>query len=186
MSLLGDTLSIAAVNGPSAVVVSGPQGAVAAVERHFRSLGRKAKRLAVSHAFHSALMKPMLAEFGDVAKELSYAPPTMPVVSMTTGRPVTPEAMTSPEYWVRHVVDTVQFCDTAQWLAAHGARTFIEMRPDAALSATGPAWSAETPSSRPEPSARTSASSSRPAARSPGGAHAGHRARPGGRERGRT
>jgi candicidin polyketide synthase FscB len=120
---LGDEVAIAAVNGQS-VVLSGVEGAVlAAVE----SLGRKSRRLRVSHAFHSALMDPMLADFRAVAATLAYATPTVPFGSGLTGRLADD---LDAEYWVRHVREPVRFADA---VAALGDVAFIEVGPDSTL-----------------------------------------------------
>src|SRR5690242_11162533 len=92
--LLTDTVSIAAINGPTSVVVSGDD--LDGIEQHFTALGRKTKRLTVSHAFHSPSMDPMLAEFAKVAEQVTYAEPDLPIVSTVTGA-VT--SVLTPEYW---------------------------------------------------------------------------------------
>ncbi|MER7845467.1 type I polyketide synthase [Kitasatospora sp. NPDC096077] len=128
--LLGEFISIAAVNGPTSVVVSGTEEAVEAIRQHFAD--RKTTRLRVSHAFHSPLMDPMLAEFRDVLNGLTYQAPSLPVVSNLTGGIA--EDLQSPEYWVRHVRETVRFADGLRTLHAAGATDFLELGPDAALS----------------------------------------------------
>jgi acyl transferase domain-containing protein len=133
--LLTDGTGIAAVNGPTSVVVSGPEQAVLDIAATLKGQGRKTSRLAVSHAFHSPLMAPMLADFARVAARLSYADPTVPVVSTVTGE-VTD--MANPEYWIRNVAQTVRFADAVRTLAADGVRTFVELGPDAVLAAMGP------------------------------------------------
>ncbi|MEV0724902.1 type I polyketide synthase [Micromonospora purpureochromogenes] len=135
--LLDERVDLAAVNGPTAVVVSGVAAAALAVAEHLRGLGRRTRRLAVSHAFHSPLMEPMLTDFAEVARSLRYTAPTLPVVSTLTGQPVTGE-LTDPEHWVRQVRGTVRFHDSVRWLAGQGVTTFLELGPDAVLSATGP------------------------------------------------
>nr|WP_316764892.1 beta-ketoacyl synthase N-terminal-like domain-containing protein [Streptomyces sp. NEAU-HV9] len=126
---------IAAVNGPSAVVVSGPEAGVDEVVRHFDGQGRKTKKLAVSHAFHSPLMEPMLAEFEQVAAQLTYSEPAIPIVSTLTGGQVSYEELSQPSYWVRHVREAVRFADAVATLDGQGIGTFLELGPDAVLTA---------------------------------------------------
>nr|WP_052433191.1 type I polyketide synthase [Streptacidiphilus carbonis] len=138
-------VGVAAVNGPDATVVSGPEAAVSAVEREFSARGVRVRRLRVSHAFHSSSMDPMLADFAAVTASVSYARPRIPIVSTLTGQPVTDELL-DPAYWVRQVREPVRFADAVTALRDHGVRTFLEIGPDAVLTAltanddTGEAW----------------------------------------------
>ncbi|MFF8034762.1 SDR family NAD(P)-dependent oxidoreductase [Streptomyces sp. NPDC016626] len=132
-----DLLGIAAVNGPTSVVLSGDAEAVEAVGAELSARGRRTKRLRVSHAFHSPHMDAMLDEFQTVAKGLAFAPPAIPIVSTLTGQPAGAEELTTPEYWVRHVRRPVRFLDAARALESEGVRTFLELGPDGVLSAMG-------------------------------------------------
>jgi acyl transferase domain-containing protein/aryl carrier-like protein len=132
-----DQLGIAAVNGPASVVLSGDAEAVEAVGAELAARGRRTRRLRVSHAFHSPHMDAMLDEFQTVAKGLTFAEPTIPIVSTLTGQPAGAEELTTPEYWVRHVRRPVRFLDAARALEAEGVRTFLELGPDGVLSALG-------------------------------------------------
>ncbi|WP_327326573.1 SDR family NAD(P)-dependent oxidoreductase [Streptomyces sp. NBC_01210] len=128
-------IAIAAINGPSSVVVSGDENAVVEVLEYWREQDRKVRKLRVSHAFHSPRMEPMLDEFHTIAASLTYSTPRIPVVSNLTGRLATPEDLSTADYWVRHVRQAVRFADGITHLATQGVTTFIELGPDGTLSA---------------------------------------------------
>ncbi|GAA0461403.1 hypothetical protein GCM10009544_24900 [Streptomyces stramineus] len=143
--------AIAAVNGPRSVVVSGEEKTVLAVASRFAGRGRRTTRLRTSHAFHSPLMEPMLAEFGRIASGLSYARPRVPVMSGLTGRRATGDELRSAAYWVRHARETVRFGDVVRHLVDDegrddGMSAFVEVGPGAQLTAAalaGPAGERE-------------------------------------------
>ncbi|CCH32017.1 Polyketide synthase [Saccharothrix espanaensis DSM 44229] len=129
------TVDIAAVNGPTSVVVSGDEAAVLAVAARFAGDGVRTKRLRVSHAFHSPLVEPVLAEFRAVAEKLTYRAPAITVVSALTGAVATAAELADPGYWVRHVREAVRFGDAVDTLRGRGATTLVELGPDAVLTA---------------------------------------------------
>ncbi len=126
---------LAAVNGPSAVVLSGDEHAVLELAAVWEARSRKTKQLRVSHAFHSPHMDGMLERFAEVVCEVSFSAPQIPIISNLTGEPVGADRVCSVDYWVAHVRNTVRFGEGIAWLAREGVRRFIELGPNGALSA---------------------------------------------------
>ncbi|MFD3573459.1 type I polyketide synthase [Streptomyces sp. NPDC058644] len=156
-----ENIGIAAINGPDSLVLSGSELEVLDLADRLKAQGRKVTRLRVSHAFHSPLMEPMLAEFRRVVAGATANPPTLPIVSTLTGAPVDADELTSPDHWVRHVRRPVRFADGITTLAAQGVTTMLEMGPGGALAALGQDSAPEAVfvptlrSDRPEPDALT-------------------------------
>ena len=126
------TVSLAAVNAPDAVVFSGNAEALSAFESRLVAEGVKTSRLRVSHAFHSALMEPMLTEFAEIAAGLTYHEPRIPLCSTVSGA-FADDSVGTPEYWVRQVRETVRFAPAVRSLLDSGVRLFVELGPDAVL-----------------------------------------------------
>ncbi|MFI1298058.1 beta-ketoacyl synthase N-terminal-like domain-containing protein [Streptomyces noursei] len=124
---LRDRVSIAAVNGPHSVVLSGAEAPLMALADRLRAAGHKTRRLAVSIAVHSPLMDPVLEEFRAVAHGLSYAAPAVPLVSTVTGRLLTDEEARDPDHWVRNVRQSVRFKDAIDRLRDERVTGFLEL-----------------------------------------------------------
>ena len=137
LSRYGDDVEIAASNGPRNTVISGTASGVDAALAAFQAAGVNTKRLAVSHACHSRIMEPMLADFEAVLRGITLRDPTIGLVSNLHGRFVTAGEVTSPAYWVRHVRQPVQFAAGIQTLADQRYSVFLELGPDAVLTSMG-------------------------------------------------
>ncbi|MFD9690475.1 type I polyketide synthase, partial [Kitasatospora sp. NPDC059088] len=130
---LEGSVSLAAVNGPRSVVLSGDEEAVLELAGRWRERGRRVKQLTVSHAFHSPHMDGVLEEFTRVAGGVVFAEPLLPVVSDLTGGLATAEEFADPAYWARHIRSAVRFHDVVQTLHEQGVTRYLELGPDAVL-----------------------------------------------------
>ncbi len=127
-----DRLSLAADNAPASVVIAGDPAAHDEVVSALAQAGIAARPIAVSCAFHSPLMAPMLAAFRDVARRIAFRAPTLPIVSNVSAA-VESQRLCDPEYWVEHVRATVRFREGLQALLHDGAATLLELGPGATL-----------------------------------------------------
>ncbi|RWZ77280.1 SDR family NAD(P)-dependent oxidoreductase [Streptomyces albidoflavus] len=131
-------VELAAVNGPSSAVVSGDAAAVGLLADEWRERGCKVTPLPVAHAFHSALMEPMLDEFRQVLATAQFRAPALDWVSTLTGGLVRAPDVCDPEYWVRQIRRPVNFAPAVQGLADAGVGVCVEVGGDASLSSMGP------------------------------------------------
>ncbi len=119
-------LDIAAINGSNQVVFSGETKAIQLLAEYCTEKGLVNKKLDVSHAFHSQLMQPMLAEFAQIADQIEYHPPQIPLISNVTGKPI---HFIDGAYWVTHVISTVQFNKGINHLINNQYSIFLEIGP---------------------------------------------------------
>jgi len=129
-------IAIAAINGPESIVISGESAAMKTIVSSFSVVGIKAKQLEVSHAFHSPLMEPMLANFEAVAAQLTYNQSKIPVISNLTGT-IADQSIASAQYWINHVRQPVRFVQGMETLHKQGAEIFLEIGPKPILLGMG-------------------------------------------------
>jgi amino acid adenylation domain-containing protein len=134
-ALVGDALALAAVNGPAACAVAGPAAAVAALEQKLLARGVQARRLHVSHAFHSAAMEPAAAAFAREFAGVRLTAPRIPFLSNVTGTWITAAEATDPAYWGCHLRRTVRFADGLAALLREPGRVLLEVGPGQGLAA---------------------------------------------------
>ncbi|WP_267897927.1 type I polyketide synthase [Nocardia suismassiliense] len=137
LSGYGQTVAIAAVNAPDATVISGETSAVEALLAELRERGIDAVMLPVTRAFHSPLMKPVLDAFRAVAESITYAAPRIPLVANLSGELAGPADLASADYWVRHLLEPVQFTHTMAMLACQNLDAFVELGPKPTLTGLG-------------------------------------------------
>ncbi len=120
-------ISIAAINEPTNIVISGDGGAIETVLDALQKGGIRSHRLTVSHAYHSALMDPILDEFERVAGTITYHAPQLRFISCLTGEPASAEQLCSAKYWRNHVRQPVQFAEAIQVAHDQGYRVLVEI-----------------------------------------------------------
>lgn len=131
--LLGDALSLAAVNGPAQCVVSGPEAAITALERTLARRGLPGSRLHTSHAFHSAMLDPILKPFADRLSAIPRHEPRIPWVANLHGDWIKDTEATDPSYWTAHLRGTVRFGDGLRTLLEDPDRILLEVGPGQTL-----------------------------------------------------
>jgi len=130
---LPDGVSLAAVNGPEQCVVSGSFEAIESFEKTLLGRGISSRRLQTSHAFHSAMMDPILEEFRQHLRRVPLRSPRIPFFSNLSGTWIRAEEAKDPDYWVRHLRGTVHFADCIARIVANGEHTFLEVGPGQTL-----------------------------------------------------
>jgi phthiocerol/phenolphthiocerol synthesis type-I polyketide synthase E len=134
--MLQDTgLSLAAINHDALCVVSGATAEVGALRERLLAEGVEAQPLRTSHAFHSAMMDPILTAFEEIVEAVPRHAPRLPFVSNVTGTWITADEAVDPRYWARHLRGTVRFADGMRELTAAGSPVLLEVGPGASLGA---------------------------------------------------
>lgn len=133
-SQLDPTLSLAAINGPTFCVVAGPPEAITALQVQLSAQEITCRLLQTSHAFHSAMMEPILATFAALFAKISLQAPTIPYLSNVTGTWITAREATDPQYWVQHLRQTVRFADNVAELLKEPQYIMLEVGPGRTLS----------------------------------------------------
>jgi malonyl CoA-acyl carrier protein transacylase len=131
-----NTVAIAAINSPQSIVISGNSKDIKAIVEKLTKEGIKTKQLQVSHAFHSPLMKPMLAEFELLANSITYNQPQIPIISNVTGQ-LAEENIATAQYWVNHIIQPVQFAKSITTLQELEYEIFVEIGPKPILLGMG-------------------------------------------------
>jgi len=131
--LLPPSLQIASNNSPSLCVVSGPEREVQSLQKQLEAGDITCRHLHTSHAFHSAMMEPMVEPLREAIAKVSLQPPSKPFVSTVTGLPITAAECTNPAYWAHHARATVEFSKAVQYLKSQGFDLFLESGPRSTL-----------------------------------------------------
>lgn len=132
LQLHSNNISIAAINGPENTIISGEKEAIELIKTDLENLGIKTQELKVSHAFHSHLMDSILADFEQIASEVTYYPPSIPLISNVTGELMSSD-IASSKYWTRHIRETVRFESSIKALEQLNCEIFLEIGPKPTL-----------------------------------------------------
>ena len=124
--LLPDGISVACVNGPSLVVLSGPESDIESCMRELDSKDITCRPLHTSHAFHSSMMEPIIEPMLDALKNIEFKAPNVAIMSTVTGRWLEEADATDSQYWARHALSTVRFADGIRGLLDNNYRVFLE------------------------------------------------------------
>jgi acyl transferase domain-containing protein len=142
LKTIPEQITVAAVNSPTQTVLSGESSAILSACAHFENLGFSTQQIAISHAFHSPLMSPVLEGLEALVRSVTLKTPEVHFVSSVSGNFVTTE-LTDPDYWLQQVIQPVRFAEGMATLQNEGFRTFLEIGPSATLLALGRACLAE-------------------------------------------
>lgn len=126
-------LSIAAVNGPELCVASGPNGPLAELQARLEALDVECRRVHISVAAHSSMLEPILKPFGEFLRTIRFSAPQLPVASNLSGAWLTAEEAMDPDYWVRHLRNTVRFSEGLELLLDEPSRVLLEVGPGRTL-----------------------------------------------------
>lgn len=132
-----DEVSIAAINGPENVVISGLVRPVEKIIKILDSQGIASHKLMVSHAFHSPMMDQMLPEFKKIVEDVNFSTPDMQLISNITGQVADSATISNPDYWCRHIMEPVRFASGMETLRQNGYEQFLEIGPNPVLLGMG-------------------------------------------------
>ncbi len=134
LPLLGDSLSLAAINAPNQCVVSGPNPEIQNLAKQLSYKGVECRQLHTSHAFHSKMMDPILESFTALVSKTKLSSPKIPYISCVTGTWIRNEEAVSPSYWANHLRQAVRFSDGIKEIMAQPASVLVEVGPGQTLS----------------------------------------------------
>jgi acyl transferase domain-containing protein len=137
ISSYGDQISISAINGPDSIVISGMKTAVDAICNQLKTEGIKSRSLEVSHAFHSSLMEPILDQYEQIAAQIHFHAPQIPLASNLSGEFFKDGEAPNASYWRKHTRQAVRFSTGIEMLHRQGIRMFLEIGPSPSLIGMG-------------------------------------------------